>query len=56
MAYLLLLVFVWQPIYLVVMAAFHTFRGETIDSGAYFGAFKGWFTQLLTLVFSKPSV
>jgi hypothetical protein len=56
MAWLLLLVIVWQPIYLLVMALFHTFQGQSIDQSAYFTALRAWFTQLLTLVFSKPQI
>ena len=54
--YLLLLVFLWQPIYLVVRAAIHLVFRDTWDAESYWVALKEWFTKLVSLVFSKPVV
>ncbi len=56
MLWLLLLLICWQPLYLLAMFVFHSFKGDTVDKAAYMSAFSDWFVKLISLVFAKPGV
>lgn len=52
MAYLLLLLLAWQPLFWSAMALYHKIKGDTFDTADYMINMKEWFNTLWDLV--KP--